>query len=191
MAKQDIPSSVNQFKTSPKNHIRFPDPILVILAVVIFSLLVYMAYSMFTFLSLIAILFAGSLAFFNILVKVRSEEKNYSYGKKNASFYSIIILILPFIFGTIIALDGYLNLMTITQAIFVWTLTLSFWQTMLFVPLAIRSKYRDSIMHLNDEIKSGDYLYTIFSFVYRNPSKFEVLACMLKHRYFPEQLIQI
>ncbi len=146
MAKQDIPSSVNQIKSPPQNHIRFPDPVLVILAAVIFSLLVYMAYSMFTFLSVIAILFAGSLAFFNILVKVRSEGKNYSYGKKNASFYSIIILILPFIFGTIIALDGYLNLMTITQAIFVWTLTLSFWQTMLFVPLAIRSKYRDSLM---------------------------------------------
>ena len=101
MAKQDIPSSVNQIKSPPQNHMRFPDPVLVILAIVIFSLLVYMAYSMFTFLSIIAILFAGTLAFFNILVKVRSEGKNYSYGKKNASFYSIIILILPFIFGTI------------------------------------------------------------------------------------------
>jgi len=50
MTKQDIPSSVNQIKSPPQNHIRFPDPILVILAVVIFSLLVYMAYSMFTFL---------------------------------------------------------------------------------------------------------------------------------------------
>ena len=36
--------------------------------------------------------------------------------------------------------------MTITQAVFVWTLTLSFWQTMLFVPLAIRSAYRDSLI---------------------------------------------
>ena len=126
MAKQEIPSSVNQFKIPPKKNIRFPDPVLVTLAVVIFSLLVYMAYSMFTYLSIIAILFAGSLAFFNILVRVRSEKNNYSYGKKNASFYSIIVLILPFIFGTIIALDGYLNVMTITQAVFVWTLTLSF-----------------------------------------------------------------
>ncbi len=146
MAKQEIPSSVNQFKTHPKKNIKYPDPVLVSLAIVIFSLLVYMAYSMFTFLSIIAILFAGSLAFYNIAVRVRSVNKQFSYGKRNASFYSIIILILPFIFGTIIAFDGFINFMSITQTVFVWTLTLSFWQTMLFVPLAIRSAYRDSIM---------------------------------------------
>ena len=142
MAKQDTPSSVNEFKNPPRKKKIWPDPVLVALAITIFSLLVYMAYSMFTFLSIIAILCAGGLALYNVISRTKSIKNPYSYGTKTASFYSIIILILPFIFGTIIAFDGYLNLMTISQAVFVWTLTLSFWQTMLFVPLAIRSAYR-------------------------------------------------
>ena len=146
MTKQSTPSSVNQIKIPPKKKKIRPDPVLIVLAITIFSLLVYMAYSMFTFLSIIAILFAGGLAFYNILVRVNTIKNPFSYGKRRASFYSVIVLILPFIFGTIIAFDGYLNLMTITQTVFVWTLTLSFWQTMLFVPLAIRSSYRDSVI---------------------------------------------
>ena len=146
MTKQSTPSSVNKIKIPPKKKKIRPDPVLIVLAITIFSLLVYMAYSMFTFLSIIAILFAGGLAFYNILVRVNTIKNPFSYGKRRASFYSVIVLILPFIFGTIIAFDGYLNLMTITQTVFVWTLTLSFWQTMLFVPLAIRSAYRDSVI---------------------------------------------
>lgn len=145
MAIQDVPPNVNRFSQNPKKPVRFPDPVLVCLACCIFGLLIYMAYSMFTFLSIIAISFAGGLAFYNILVRVRSIRQPHQYGRRNASFYSILILILPFLFGTIIAFDGYINFMTITQTVFVWTLTLSFWQTMLFVPLAIRSSYLDSI----------------------------------------------
>ena len=104
MAKQDAPSNVNNIETFAKKR-KGPDPVLISLAIAIFGLLVYMAYSMFTFLSIIAILFAGSLAFYNILVRVKTIKNPYNYGKRRASFYSILILILPFIFGTIIAIE--------------------------------------------------------------------------------------
>jgi cellulose synthase/poly-beta-1,6-N-acetylglucosamine synthase-like glycosyltransferase len=120
-----------------------PDPILSLLAVAIFSLLVYTAYSIFSTLSIIAIGIAATIAFYHILSR-KPPPTQYEYKTKGASLYSISVLVMPFLFGTIMALDGFLSLMTITQAIFVWSLALSFWQTMLFVPLAIRSVMRES-----------------------------------------------
>ncbi|MBM2852913.1 MAG: Chitin synthase [Candidatus Nitrosotenuis sp.] len=115
------------------------DPVLVLLASVIFTLLVFTAYSMLSYLSIIAISVAAVMVFYHIISR-REPESQYSYGRRGASSYSIIVMIMPFALGTIIAYDGYANgFMTIIQTIFVWCLTLSFWQTMLFVPLAIRS----------------------------------------------------
>jgi cellulose synthase/poly-beta-1,6-N-acetylglucosamine synthase-like glycosyltransferase len=126
-------------KTTKKSK---ADPVLVVLAVAIFLLLTYAAYSIFSFLSFAAIGSAAVIAFYHIFSR-KPPHTQYKYKKKSASIYSIAILIMPFGFGTMMALDGYLTFMTITQAIFVWSLALSFWQTMLFVPLAIRSVTRE------------------------------------------------
>ncbi len=115
------------------------DPVLVLLASTIFALLVITAYSMLSYLSLIAIFAAAAMVFYHILSK-KAPKSQYSYGRRGASFYSVIVMIMPFVLGTIIAYDGYASgIMGIIQTIFVWCLMLSFWQTMLFVPLAIRS----------------------------------------------------
>lgn len=119
------------------------DPVLVGFAVAIFLVLTYTAYNIFSFLSFAAIGSAAVIAFYHILSR-KSPQTQYVYKTKTMSFYSIGILVMPFGFGTIMALDGYLTFMTITQAIFVWSLALSFWQTMLFVPLAVRSITRES-----------------------------------------------
>lgn len=119
------------------------DPVLVLTTVGIFGILLTIAFSMFTYLSIIAIIFSVGLIFFQILGRIKYPPELREYGKNRVSVYGITILILPFVFGSIIAFDGYLNLMTIGQAIFVWMLTLSFWQTFMFVPLAVRSKYRE------------------------------------------------
>ena len=123
-----------------------PDPVLVGVAAVIFALLIYTAYSMFTYLSIIAISFAAALVFYHLLSSKLYKKEERNYGKHRMSVYSIMILVLPFAFGAMIAFDGYVNFMSIIQAIFVWMLTLSFWQTMLFVPLAIRSVQLESSM---------------------------------------------
>jgi cellulose synthase/poly-beta-1,6-N-acetylglucosamine synthase-like glycosyltransferase len=119
-----------------------PDPVLIALAAMIFGLLVYVAHSVAGFISLVAIGFAAVIAFYNITSK-KHPQAVYQYKKKGASFYSMAILLMPFVFGTILAADGYFTLMTLVQAVFVWSLALSFWQTMLFVPLAIRSVTRE------------------------------------------------
>jgi len=132
----DTVSQEEILKPAAKNK---PDGYLVGLAVIIFGLLFFTAYSMFSYLSIIAISIAAALAFYHLLLaKVHSKEERES-GKRRVSVTGFTVLVLPFVFGGIMAFDGYLNLMSITQVIFVWMLTLSFWQTMLFVPLAIQS----------------------------------------------------
>lgn len=122
------------------------DPVLVLLAVAIFSLLTFTAYSMFSYLSIVAIGSAAGLVFYHLLSR-RAPQSQYSYGRKGASLYSIVIMIMPFALGTIIAYDGYsVGAMSVIQTIFLWGLVLSFWQTMLFVPLAIKSVTRESIL---------------------------------------------
>ncbi|CDI05458.1 glycosyltransferase family 2 protein [Candidatus Nitrosotenuis uzonensis] len=127
------------------------DPVLVLLAIVIFSLLIFTAYSMFSTLSIIAISLAAILVFFQIVSKT-SPQVQYKYGRKGASLFSISVMIMPFGLGTIIAYDGYSSgAMSIIQTVFIWGLTLSFWQTMLFVPLAIRSIARESLLQAPTE----------------------------------------
>lgn len=133
-------------KTQTKAMRAKTDPVLVLLASMIFALLVITAYSMFSYLSLVAISVAAVMVFYQIISK-REPKSQYSYGRRGASYYSIVVLIMPFALGTIIAYDGYTNgLMTITQTVFVWCLTLSFWQTMLFIPLAIRSVSKETLL---------------------------------------------
>ncbi|MCA2003787.1 MAG: glycosyltransferase, partial [Candidatus Nitrosotenuis sp.] len=127
------------------------DPVLILLAIVIFSLLIFTAYSMFSTLSIIAISLAAILVFFQIVSKT-SPQVQYKYGRKGASLFSISVMIMPFGLGTIIAYDGYSSgAMSIIQTVFIWGLTLSFWQTMLFVPLAIRSIARESLLQAPTE----------------------------------------
>ncbi len=121
------------------------DPVLVVLATAIFGLLFYAAYSMFSYLSFISIGFAAVISFYQILSR-KNPKSQYSYRTRTASSYSIIIMTLPFVFGGVMLFDGYLGAMSIIQVLFVWMLTLSFWQTMLFVPLAIRSIARESLL---------------------------------------------
>lgn len=128
---------------TPKKQKTRADPVLVVLAVAIFALLFYTAYSMFSYLSYVAIGLAAVLSFYQILSR-RDPSSQYKYKTRTASAYSIIVMILPFAFGGVMLYDGYVSALSIIQVLFVWMLTLSFWQTMIFVPLAIRSIAKES-----------------------------------------------
>jgi cellulose synthase/poly-beta-1,6-N-acetylglucosamine synthase-like glycosyltransferase len=122
-----------------------PDPVLILLAIAIFAIMSYLAYVLLSTISILAIIAAAAMTLYHLLSR-KPPSSQYVYKKRTASVYSISVMALPFVFGTIMALDGYMTLLTITQAIFVWSLALSFWQTLLFVPLAIRSVTRESQM---------------------------------------------
>lgn len=142
--KPQLVGKTTAFGKPTKRNARVkPDPVLVVLAAAIFTLLTYTAYAIFSILSIVAIGSAAVIAFYHLLTR-KPPYTQYTYKTKMASFYSIAILVMPFGFGVVMALDGYLTFMTIVQAIFVWALALSFWQTMLFVPLAIRGVTKEA-----------------------------------------------
>ena len=140
--QKQIPISKQIRKPSVEKK-KHADPVLVTLATVIFALLFFTAYSMFSYLSFVAIGIAAILSFYQILSR-RDPSSQYKYKTRTASAYSIIVMVLPFAFGGVMLYDGYTGTMSIIQVLFVWMLTLSFWQTMLFVPLAIKSITRES-----------------------------------------------
>jgi len=51
----------------------------------------------------------------------------------------------PFIIGAMIAYEGYTLLESPTRIILIWAMTITFWSTMLFVPMAVLSKYKEDI----------------------------------------------
>ncbi len=57
--------------------------------------------------------------------------------------FLVFLLGSPFIIGTMIAYEGYTLLESPVRIILLWALTISFWSTMLFVPMAVVSKYRE------------------------------------------------
>ncbi|WP_162858620.1 glycosyltransferase family 2 protein [Candidatus Nitrosotenuis aquarius] len=139
-------STPKQVKTkSTRKKKARADPVLVVLAIAIFALLFFTAYSMFSYLSYVAIGIAAVLSFYQILSR-REPSSQYKYKTRTASFYSIVVMVLPFVLGGLMLYDGYTGTMSIIQVLFVWMLTLSFWQTMLFVPLAIRSIAKESLI---------------------------------------------
>ncbi|WP_179369283.1 glycosyltransferase family 2 protein [Candidatus Nitrosotenuis sp. DW1] len=150
------PCHAEALQTKPIEQIRTKalrtkaDPVLVLLASMIFSLLVITAYSMLSYLSLIAISVAAVMVFYHIVSR-KEPKSQYSYGRRAASSYSIMVMIMPFVLGTLIAYDGHASgIAGVIQTIFVWCLMLSFWQTMLFVPLAIRSIALEALLREPD-----------------------------------------
>jgi hypothetical protein len=142
-SKKREPTASQPIKKRDVSKKKHADPVLIALAATIFALLFFVAYSMFNYLSFVAIGIAAILSFYQILSR-RDPSLQYKYKTKTASIYSIIIMVLPFAFGGIMLYDGYTGALSIIQVLFVWMLTLSFWQTMLFVPLAIKSITKES-----------------------------------------------
>ena len=121
------------------------DYIQIIIACGIFSVFLFVIFITAGMTSLIPVIFASCLVIYQIASR-RSPELEYKHGNKSMPFYAISLMVLPFVIATAIAYDGYANWPSIPQAIFIYSMSLSFWYTLLFVPLAIRSSYRESMI---------------------------------------------
>ncbi|MFB5613315.1 MAG: glycosyltransferase, partial [Nitrosarchaeum sp.] len=67
------------------------------------------------------------------------------------SAFLVFLLASPFLIAALIAYEGYSLLESPVRIILLWAMTISFWSTMLFVPMAVLSKYREDIQ---PEVKS-------------------------------------
>lgn len=94
--------------------------------------------------SMIAMGIGGVITLYHIsgaTSKLHSKNKS---GRRTPSVFLIFLLGSPFIIGTMIAYEGYTLLESPVRIILLWALTISFWSTMLFVPMAVVSKHREN-----------------------------------------------
>ena len=119
------------------------DPIQVILTVTIVVFLSTSVYFILGPLSTIAMGIGGVLTLYHV---IGATGKLYSRNKPGTRAPSVFLLFLlgsPFLMGGIIAFEGYTLLESPVRIILLWAMTISFWSTMLFVPMAVISKYRE------------------------------------------------
>ncbi|MBM2852786.1 MAG: glycosyltransferase [Candidatus Nitrosotenuis sp.] len=139
--KNPINLSGEAHKKETNNRPSSIDPVLIIITSGIFVLLFYTAYRMLSGLSLLAITIGIGLAFYHIIDSSRTNRKK---KKRNLpSYFIFITLIMPIVFGAIVAYDGFSVWYSVPKAIIVWGLTLTFWSNMVFVPLSVYSKSKD------------------------------------------------
>lgn len=121
------------------------DLVQVLITMTIFVFLVTSAYFILGPLSMIAMGMGGSLLIYHL---ISAHSKAYSKnkpGSRGPSVFLLFLLASPFIIGTVIAYEGYSLSESPVRIILLWAMTISFWSTMLFVPMAVFSKHREEL----------------------------------------------
>jgi len=134
-----------KFVKDKKNKVK-KDPVQFILLGTIFVFLMGSVYFILGPISMVAMVLGGGLTVYHI---IGSRGKLYSRnkpGKRGPSAFLLFLLASPFIIGAMIAYEGYTLLESPTRIILLWAMTISFWSTMLFVPMAVLSKYKEDIL---------------------------------------------
>ncbi|MCV0392219.1 MAG: glycosyltransferase [Nitrosopumilus sp.] len=127
------------------------DPIQFLLTGIIFVFLITTVYFILGHISMIAMGLGGAITIYHITgASGKIFSKNVK-GKKAPSVFLLFLLGSPFLIATMIAYEGYTLLESPVRIILLWAMTISFWSTMLFVPMAVLSKYREDIQ---EDVKS-------------------------------------
>lgn len=122
-----------------------PDAIQVGLTITIVVFLVTSVYFILGPISMIAMGIGGVITLYHVVGATGKLYSRNEPGKRGPSVFLVFLLGSPFIIGTMIAYEGYTLLESPVRIILLWALTISFWSTMLFVPMAVVSKYREDI----------------------------------------------
>jgi poly-beta-1,6 N-acetyl-D-glucosamine synthase len=105
-----------------------------------------MAYLLFSVISLVAMGIGAFLVVYQIITLQGKLASKFKHGTRFPSSFFFFLLVYPFALGAIFGFDAYSLQESLVKAILLWGLTLSFWSTLLFVPLALYSKYREAMI---------------------------------------------
>lgn len=97
-------------------------------------------------LSIIAMIFGGSLVLYNLFTARGPAYLKLKYGKRGPSVFILFLLFTPFALGTMVAYDVYAMWESPMRTLLLWGLTITFWSTMLFIPMAVFSKYKENLV---------------------------------------------
>ncbi|TSA18795.1 MAG: glycosyltransferase [Nitrosopumilales archaeon] len=120
------------------------DPLQIILTGGIFGVLFYTVYLMNTNLTFISLAFAAFIMFYQLLSARGNLSSKFKYGKKLPSPFAVMMIALPFVLASVGAYEGFNLWGSPARIIILWGMTITFWSTMMFVPLAVYSKYKEA-----------------------------------------------
>lgn len=120
------------------------DPLLLVIAGAIFGVLFFMASMLFSVMSVIAIGIGVALAMYQVITLRGKLASKFKYGKRFPSLFLIFLIATPAALGITIGFDTYSIQKSLMTAILLWGLVLTFWSTLLFVPMSLYSKYRET-----------------------------------------------
>jgi len=119
------------------------DPIQIILVCAIFSVLFYTVYLTGTNLTMISLAFAAFIMFYQLISARGIHSSKFKYATKMPAPFAIIMIVLPIVLATVASYEGYAVWQSPNRVIILWGMTITFWSTMMFVPLAVYSKYKE------------------------------------------------
>ena len=121
------------------------DPIQFVLTAAIFIFLIVPVYFILGPLSTMAMGLGAIITIYHVIgASKKLFSKNIS-SKRGPSVFLLFLLGSPFIIAGMIVYEGYTLLESPIRIILLWALTITFWSNMLFVPMAVLSKYREDI----------------------------------------------
>jgi len=130
-------------KSSSKvNH----DPVVILIALGIIAFIFVTPFYFISGFSAGAMIIGGSLVVYQILDARRWSGVDFRTRKHAPGIFSMLILVLPFALGGILAFEGYTLYESIYRSIILWGFTVTFWSVMLMVPLALYSKNKEDSM---------------------------------------------
>ncbi len=121
------------------------DPVQFLLVGIIFVFLISTVYFLLGPISMIAMGLGGALTVYHMIGSTRKLYSQNKNSKRKPSVFLVFLLASPFVIAGMIAYEGYSLFESPTRIILLWAMTISFWSTMLFVPMAVLSKYREDI----------------------------------------------
>lgn len=127
------------------------DPVQIILTVTIFVFLSSASLVILGPISMIAMGLGGGLSLYQVIAIKKDPFDKHRHAKKTPSAFLLFLLGSPFLIGGLIAYEGYTIFESPVRILLIWGMTVSFWSTMLFVPLSVLSKIREDAQ---EEVKT-------------------------------------
>jgi len=119
------------------------DPVLFLIACTIFIFLISAPFYLVSGFSAGAMLLGGILVIYQLLDARRWSKSKFRHGKHLPGIFPLLLLVLPFAFGGLLAYEGFTLWESAYRAIILWGFTITFWSVMLMVPLALYSKNKE------------------------------------------------
>ena len=126
-----------------KKKNRKVDPVQIILTVTIFVFLCSASLVILGPISMIAMGLGGGLSLYQVVAMKKDPFDKHKFTKRTPSAFLLFLLGSPFLIGGLIAYEGYTIFESPVRILLIWGMTVSFWSTMLFVPLSVLSKIRE------------------------------------------------